>query len=527
MFELGARPHPPRALYRSYLAQSDVFVGIYWQRYGWVAPDMEISGLEDEMVLSSGMPRLVYLKRPAPDMEPRLREMLSRFEGEDSVSYRPFTTADELHGLLLDDLAVLLTERFDQTNETPTSSPRPHRLLPAQTSTFIGRDAELGEVTEQLADDDVRLVTLTGAGGSGKTRLAIQAATDAVGHFADGVYFVDLSAEREAPGAFAAVARVIGVTVAGEARPVDALKEELRDREVLLVLDNFEQLMDAAVGVAELLESCPRITILITSREALRVRGEHVYPVPPLSLPDSAHGVTPGDSEAVQLFIDRAAAVQPHFRFGVENAEAIIAICRLLDGLPLAIELAAARIRLFDINDLRARLEGRLDVVAGGPRDAPKRQQTLHDAINWSYDLLVDDERQMLRLFAVFTGALLSDVEETAQRLPELGGVDVIDTIGSLIDKSLVRTSPGWDGRPRLSMLRTIRAYATEQLEAAPEFAAAARHAQREAIQRGGFAPSAAGTSPPVKRCSYRCRTSSGTCVPRGTSGPSGATSSG
>ena len=167
-------PHPPASLYRSYLAQSDVFVGIYWQRYGWVAPDMEISGLEDEMILSSGMPQLVYLKRPAPNMEPPLRKMLSRLEGEDSVSYRPFTTADELHGLLLDDLAVLLTERFDQANETPTSSPRPHHLLPAQTSTFIGRDEELREVAELLADDGVRLVTLTGAGGSGKTRLAIR-----------------------------------------------------------------------------------------------------------------------------------------------------------------------------------------------------------------------------------------------------------------------------------------------------------------------------------------------------------------
>lgn len=213
MFELGARPHPPRALYRSYLAQSDVFVGIYWQRYGWVAPDMEISGLEDEMILSGGMPRLVYLKRPAPDMEPRLGEMLARLEGEDSVSYRPFTTADELHGLLLDDLAVLLTERFDQASATAPTVPRPRRMLPAETSTFIGRDAELRAVTELLADADVRLVTLTGAGGSGKTRLAIQAAADVGSHFPDGVFFVDLSPERAASDAFAAIGRVVGVTV--------------------------------------------------------------------------------------------------------------------------------------------------------------------------------------------------------------------------------------------------------------------------------------------------------------------------
>ena len=214
------------------------------------------------------------------------------------------------------------------------------------------------------------------------------------------------------------------------------------------MLDNFEQLMDAAVGVVELLESCPGITILVTSREALRVRGEHVYPVPPLSLPDGAPALTAGDSEAVRLFTDRAAAVQPGFRFGADNADAIIAICRLLDGLPLAIELAAARIRLFDVHDLRTRLEHRLDVLAGGPRDLPKRQQTLRDAINWSYDLLVDDERQMLRVLAVFSGARLSDVEDTARLLPELDGIDVVETLGSLVDKSLVRTSPGGTAAP-------------------------------------------------------------------------------
>ena len=308
---------------------------------------------------------------------------------------------------------------------------------------------------------------------------------------------------------------------------MDALKEQLHDRQVLLVLDNFEQ----AAGrcgrrgrVARVLRSChvPR-----HQPGGTQGAGRAVYPVPPLSLPDSAHGVTPGDSEAVELFIDRVAVVQPHFRFGVENAEAIIAICRLLDGLPLAIELAAARIWLFDINDLRLALEGRLDVVAGGPRDAPKRQQTLRDAINWSYDLLVDDERRMLGVFAVFTGAVLSDVEETVQRLPELDGVDVIDTIGSLIDKSLVRTSPGWDGRPRLSMLRTIRAYATEQLEAKPEFAVAARKAHAEQ-----YSEVASRLQQPVLAARHEVLLPLSDELGNmraawGTSGPSGATSSG
>ena len=165
MFELGARPHPPRALYRSYLAQSDVFVGIYWQRYGWVAPDMEISGLEDELVLSNGMPRLVYVKRPAPDMEPRLAEMLDRLEGEDTASYKPFRDADELHDLVLDDLAILLTERFDgDAGRAPGSAPRPRHNLPAQTSTFLGREAELRDLRDLIADEDVQAHHADGTG---------------------------------------------------------------------------------------------------------------------------------------------------------------------------------------------------------------------------------------------------------------------------------------------------------------------------------------------------------------------------
>jgi predicted ATPase len=480
LFELGARPHPPRALYRSYLEQSDVFVGIYWQRYGWVAPDMEISGLEDEMLLSAGMPRLVYVKRPAPDMEPRLAEMLGRLEREGTVSYRPFFSADELHDLLVDDLAILLTERFAGVGEMPSSTPPQRHNLPAQTSTFIGRETELRHVHDLVGTPEVRLVTLKGPAGTGKTRLAIRAALGEVERFADGVWFVDLSAERSADDAFAAVARAVGIAVASEAPPLDALEDALRDRQLLLVLDNFEQVMSAATGVVALLEHCPHVTVLVTSREALRVRGEHVLPVPPLSLPDRGDEVSAGASEAVRLFLDRAAAVHPGFRLDADNAQAVTAICRLLDGLPLAIELAAARIHLFEVDDLRVRLGNRLAVLGGGPRDLPKRQQTLRDAVNWSYELLEEDEREMLRLFSSFSGARLCDVEETARRLSEFDDVDVIEVVGSLVDKSLVRSAPGWDGGPRFSMLRTIRAFAAEQLDADEQLAAAVRLAHAE-----------------------------------------------
>jgi predicted ATPase len=480
MFELGARPHPPRALYRSYLAQSDVFVGIYWQRYGWVAPDMEISGLEDEFVLSGDLPRLVYVKRPAPDLEPRLAEMLEKLQNEDTASYKPFTDADELRHLLVDDLAILLTERFDGSRGAPAEDGAPGHNLPALTSTFLGREAELDQLRALVAADDVRLITLTGPGGTGKTRLAIEGVRADLGRFADGVFFVDLSAERDAEDAYAAVARTVGVSVTGEVRPLDALATELRDRHTLLVLDNLEQVVSAAVGIAELLERCPNLMVLVTSREALRIRGERVFPVPPLALPDTSDLDAAARSEAVRLFCDRAEAVQPGFRCEASTVEAITAICRLLDGLPLAIELAAARIQLFDVHDLRGRLEDRLDVLKGGARDLPKRQQALRDAIAWSYDLLDPHERDGLDLLAVFSDARLVDVEATARSVPRLAEVDVVEVMGSLVDKSLVRSTHGAAGPPRFSMLQTIRAFTIEQLEADPELASAIRLAHAE-----------------------------------------------
>lgn len=480
MFELGARPHPPRALYRSYLAQSDVFVGIYWQSHGWVAPDMEISGLEDELDLSGEMPRLLYVKRPAPDIHPRLAEMLGRLESEDTASYKPFADAEELQGLLLDDLAILLAERFDGGRPASTSAPSPRSNLPTPTSTFLGREAEIEDLCAMVSDKDVRLITLTGPGGIGKSRLALQVADREAGSFADGVHFVDLSAEREVDGTFAAVARAVGVPVASEVHPLDALRQALRDRQVLLLLDSFEQVIGAAVDLVLLLEHCPAVNVLITSREALRARGERIVAVPPLSLPEGTDMTSVGGAEAVRLFCDRAGSVRSGFRLDEGNAAAIASICCDLDGLPLAIELAAARVQLFDVEDLRARLEVQLDVLRGGPRDLPPRQQTLRDAIAWSHDLLTADERLVFAFATVFSDACLVDVEQTARRVPALLDVDVITALGSLVDKSLVRSSPGADGRPRFSMLQTIRAYATEERDRVPELTDAVRLAHAE-----------------------------------------------
>ncbi|MGV3760440.1 MAG: ATP-binding protein, partial [Actinomycetota bacterium] len=480
MFELGARPHPPRALYRSYLAQSDVFVGIYWQRYGWVAPDMDVSGLEDELLLSAGMPRLVYVKRPAPEMEPRLGELLRGLEGDGGPSYKPFATPDELRELLLDDLALLLTERF---HPDPPAPAHLATTLPAPTSSFVGRAAELAQLHALLDDPAVRLVTLVGPGGTGKTRLALEAARAAADRFAEGVVFVDLSDEREPDGALGAIARSVAGAAGPSGSPQDRLVQELAEREVLLVLDNVEQVTAVGPALVELLSQCPQVQVLVTSREKLRVSAERVLPVPVLSLP--AEQPTPDlgavlRSEAAQLFVDRATALGVGFQPSAEDAADLAAICRRLDGLPLALELAAAQVRLLSLAELREALEQRLDVLGGGARDRPDRQRTLRATVEWSDELLTDDERTVLQLLSVFSDARLGDVEGTIHALPDLRTLDVVDALGGLVDKSLVRVSPGVDRRPRFSMLQTIRAFAAEALAGRPPLASAARQAHAE-----------------------------------------------
>jgi len=355
---------------------------------------------------------------------------------------------------------------------------RPNNL-PTLTSMFLGREQVLADLRALLDDDDVRLATMTGPGGTGKTRLALQAAAEQVDRFDDGVFFVDLSPERDADAAFAAIVRAVGLGGTGEDAPLHALKRDLRDCRMLLVLDNFEQVTVAATGLVELLGTCPRVKAVVTSREALRVRGERLFPVPPLSLPPS--GVVTVDealaSEAVQLFIERAAETRPDFELTSDNVATVAGVCHRLDGLPLAIELAAARMNVFTIEDLHRRLAEQLDVLRGGARDLPERQQTLRSTIEWSTDLLDETERHLLQLLAVFTNATLDAIEETARRAGTVDSVDLIDGVSSLVDKSLVRRVEDTRGHPRFTMLQTIREHAIEHLEADSDRAKSVRDA--------------------------------------------------
>ena len=472
LFELGARPHPPRELYRAYLEQSQIFVGIYWQRYGWVAPDETISGLEDEYTLSEGMPRLLYVKAPAPDRETRLDGLLRRIQADDTASYKPFKTPDELARLVSADLALLLSERFMSLTMTsedqPAPADRPHHNLPVELSSLVGREAELATVKGALAGS--RLVTLTGVGGSGKSRLAVRAASDLRNEYAEGAWLVELAPVSEPERVSSVVASTLAVSEDPQRQLIETLTDQLRSRHLLLVVDNCEHVLAASADLtAALLSAAPDLHVLATSREALAVPGEVVIPVPSLAVPDAAADVnTLGGFAAVQLFAERAKAVQPDFEITPANAEAVVDIVRHLDGIPLALELAAARVKMLSPEQIATRLSDRFRILSGGPRTALPRQQTLRAAMDWSYELLDDVERSLLRRLAVFMGSCTLDAVEVVCGRGGIQEVGVLDVMSRLVDKSLVVVVEG-PGENRYRLLETVRQYGLERLEEAGE----------------------------------------------------------
>jgi len=291
MFEVGARPYPPAEVYRAYLAQSDVFIGLYWQRYGQLVPGAQVSGLEEEFQLSGGLPRLLYVKAPAPDREPRLADLLARIREDALASYRSFRTPAELGRLVRDDLAVLLSERFAAAGSQAAAAgaapkdARDPRPLPVSTTSLLGREPAIGEVAGLVERSGVRLVTLTGPGGVGKTRLAVAAGERLRDRFGAGTVFVPLEAVTDPGLVLAAVGRAADVDLAGTGSPLEALAETFGDGAWLLILDNLEQVVQVARDLGELLARCPGLAVVATSRTALGLRAEREYPVPPLPLP--------------------------------------------------------------------------------------------------------------------------------------------------------------------------------------------------------------------------------------------------
>jgi predicted ATPase/class 3 adenylate cyclase len=657
----GARPHP-QSMYRAYLEQSQIFVGIYWQRYGRVGPGMEISGLEDEFRLAAGKPMLLYLKRPAPDQEPGLTAMIEGIRSAGAVSYRHFATARELERLLTDDLAVLLSESFADATisiaasrpsptgpgepdgaelpagtltflltdiegstrlwETepeamevalqrhdrllaevieghggavvasrgegdsffavfhsavsaveaagacqlqlereawPTSTALPVRMglhtgevrvrggdhvdhtpinrcarvkaaahggqvlltkatsdlvkgrlgsgfglkrlgefrlrdlaepelifqlthadlpvdfppihtvaertgnLPLQVSSFIGRARALDQTTAALSE--ARLVTLTGAGGVGKTRLALQVAGQVSPRFGDGAWLCELAPVRDPAAVDDAVAAVLGVTASAGLSTSEALVEFLRAKQLLLVLDNCEHLLEGAAALAGVLQRwCERLVILATSREGLGIEGERLVPVPPLAVPGTDADLTAiSQAEAVRLFAERAAAVKPEFAVTAENAAPVAAAVRRLDGIPLAIELAAARLAAMTPAELARRLQRSFAVLGAGRRGTLPHHQTLRATIDWSYQLLAAPEQRLLARLAVFAGGCTLEAAEAVCGGDGIDPDTEFELLARLVARSLLVTEEhGPETRYRL--LETIREYGEERL---------------------------------------------------------------
>jgi predicted ATPase len=481
MFEAGARAHPPRELYRAYLAQSQVFIGIYWQSYGWVAPGEQVSGLEDEYQLAAGLPQLLYVKGPAPERESRLAAMLAQIRNVGGTSYQHFSDPAELQGLVENDLAVLLSERFAATaakapaaqataGQSQATAPASHGLrpLPVSMTSLLGRDHDIDEVAALIERPGVHLVTLTGPGGVGKTRLAVAVGERLRDRFSAGTVFVPLDSVTEPELVLTAVGRAAGADLTGTRSPLEALAETFGDGAWLLILDNLEQVVQVARDLGELLARNSRLAILATSRTVLGLRAEQEFPVPPLPAPPDPAHVSLAELRswpAVALFMDRARALTPGFALTEQNAVAVAEICRRLEGLPLAIELAAARTRLLEPAALLDRLARSLDALGTGPVDLPERQRTLRATVAWSVGLLTEDERSLLEVTAVFVDGWTI---EAAAQVAQVDEDRALSLSEELARHSLIYSASSSLGL-RARMLETVREFVAEQLAARPD----------------------------------------------------------
>jgi non-specific serine/threonine protein kinase len=359
-----------------------------------------------------------------------------------------------------------------------SASPNYPGNLPTPLSPFIGREDESRQICALLLRPETRLLTLTGPGGVGKTRLALQAASNVAGAFPDGVWFVGLGSIADPSLVATSIATALRVDVASGQPILDRLRADLRAKRILIVLDNFEHVVEAAPLVADLLGGCSGLTMLATSRVRLRISGEREHAVPPLACAAPTRATTTeaeSASEAVRLFIERGQAVNEALALTPENVSAISEICRRLDGLPLAIELAAARVKVLPPDALLKRLDRRLPLLSGGGRDLPARQQTMRDTLAWSYDLLSGPEQALFRTLAIFAGGFTLEAADAMVASSVPGEIDILEGVASLVDKSLLRQVEGGDGKARYVMLETVREFGRERLEVEGEKDEAAR----------------------------------------------------
>ena len=426
----------------------DNYVGVDVHR----AARISAAGHGGQVLLSDASRALVHAKLPEGV---QLRDM-----GEHRL--KDLQGQEHLHQLVIPrlsaDFPALRTLDASRTNLVASETP------------LIGRDQELDELTALLSR--TRLLTLTGPGGIGKTRLSIELGAQTLDRFSDGVYFVALETFAERSPAAVAIGQAVGTRAAAERDPEEALIDQLTERQLLLILDNFEQLIGVAPLVARMLGAAAQLRCVVTSRIPLHLSGEQEYPVAPLPVPSAANHQALDDIsriEAVALFVERARRVRPDFRLTDDNASAVGGICRRLDGLPLAIELAAARVKIFSPEAMLARLEAALPLLAGGSVDLPARQQTLRGAIDWSHQLLSEPEQALFRRLSVFSGGWTVEAAERVVTLDPARDLDVLDGLSRLVDQSLVRMTPDGGGETRFEMLQLIREYAAERLSQTDE----------------------------------------------------------
>lgn len=492
-FEAGARPHPPRDLYSAYLEQSHIFLGIYWNSYGWMAPGVQISGLEDEYRLCGNKkPKLIYVKR-SNDRQERLNQLLGDIEKSDTACYQQFGDAEELLKLIENDLSVLMSEIFEnallgtQFNQEFTVPTVEGVLLkkielPNIRSEIIGREEDLRKIQILLTEKNTQLITLLGAGGTGKTTLSIHLGHALLDYYKHGVVFFPLAPVTDHRLVGSTMAEILEIQDSGKQPIEHTLTDYLIDKNMLLILDNFEQIVESSKFLGDILMRCKDIKMLVTSRTSLHLRGEHIYNLLPLALPEENQSVAPSALEqypATKLFVERALEVNPGLEFTSENTVAILDICRRMDGLPLAIELAAARTRYFQPAALMQRIDKALDLVSKGQKDLPERQQTLRAAIEWSYNLLSADSQRVFRQLGIFKRSWTLEAADVILN-DGITFCDIEAMTESLLDVSLIKpVLVNHSADARFNMLQTVHEYANEKLDQSDEgLATKLRYAQ-------------------------------------------------